>query len=213
MTPVDFLLKYMHSAPPIPDHLQKADHICLYERVGFSGPFNPVCLIDLTEEDKVIYSIIYDLVDNLRTSFCYPTSDGGSVYVGDRVEDEGITIDLLSQVVDMDSSEVFRRMRSLADEGIMSGPFCFALAEEGVENYSLSRFWHLAVIHDKNKVLDERLNASVPRIDHPTIFFSTQNTVEDRGVLRNWNQTSCQWTIGDDGSTHVHLPTRQFFAC
>ena len=123
MTPVDFLLKYMHSAPPIPDHLQNADQIYLFERVGFSGPFHAVSIIELTEEDKVIYSIIYDLVDNLKTSFCCPTSDGGSVYVGDRVEDEGITIDLLSQVVDMDSSEVFRRMRALADEGIMSGTF------------------------------------------------------------------------------------------
>lgn len=211
MTPVDFLLRYMHSAPPIPEHLQRADHICLYERVGFSGPFNPVCLIDLTEEDKVIYSIIYDLVDNLRTSFCYPTSDGGSVYVGDRVEDEGITIDLLSQVVDMDSSEVFRRMRALADEGIMSGPFCFALTEEGVENYSLSRFWHLAVMHDKSKVLDKSLNASVPMIDYPSVFFSTQNTVEDRGVLRNWSQTCCKWYPEDNKA--VQLPTRQFFAC
>lgn len=212
MTPVDFLIKYMHSAPPVPEHLQKADHIDLYERIGFSGPFHLVCQTELTEEDKVIYSIIYDLVDNLRTSFCYPTSDGGSVYVGDKVEDEGITIDLLSQVVDMDSSEVFRRMRALADEGIMSGPFCFALTEEGVKNYSLSRFWHLAVMHDKSKVLDKRLNASVPMIDYPSVFFSTQNTVEDRGVLRNWSQTSCKW-YHPNGDKAVQLPTRQFFAC
>lgn len=211
MTPVDFLIKYMHSAPPVPEHLQKADHIDLYERIGFSGPFHLVCQTELTEEDKVIYSIIYDLVDNLRTSFCYPTSDGGSVYVGDKVEDEGITIDLLSQVVDMDSSEVFRRMRALADEGIMSGPFCFALTEEGVENYNLSRFWHLAVMHDKSKVLDKRLNASVPMIDYPSVFFSTQNTVEDSGVLRNWSQTSCKWYPEDNKA--VQLPTRQFFAC
>lgn len=210
MTPVDFLLKYMHSAPPIPDHLQKADQIYLFERVGFSGPFHAVSIIELTEEDKVLYSIIYDLADNLRTSFCYPTSDGGSVYVGDRVEDEGITIDLLSQVVDMDSSEVFRRMRALADEGIMSGPFCFALTEEGVENYSLSRFWHLAVMHDKSKVLDKSLNASVPMIDYPSVFFSTQNTVDNRGVLRNWTQTACRWS---HGRKPVQLPTRQFFAC
>lgn len=132
MTPVDFLLRYMHSAPPIPEHLQRADHICLYERVGFSGPFNPVCLIDLTEE--------------------------------------------------------------------------------GVENYSLSRFWHLAVMHDKSKVLDKSLNASVPMIDHPSVFFSTQNTVEDRGVLRNWSQTSCKWYPNGDNEA-VQLPTRQFFAC
>ena len=212
MTPVDFLLRYMHSAPPIPEHLQRADHICLYERVGFSGPFNPVYLIDLTEEDKVIYSIIYDFVDNLRTSFCYPTSDGGSVYIGDRVEDEGITIDLLSQVVDMDSGEVFRRIRALTDEGIMSGPFCFALPEEGVGNYSLNRFWHLAVMHDKNKVLDKQLNAFVPRIDYPSVFFSTQNMAEDHSVLRNWTQTSCQWYFESDNKA-VQLPTRQFFAC
>lgn len=212
MTPVDFLIKYMHSAPPVPEHLQKADHIDLYERIGFSGPFQLVCQTDLTEEDKVLYSIIYDLVDNLRTSFCYPTSDGGSVYVGDMVEEEGITISLLSQVVDMDSGEVFRRMRALADEGIMSGPFCFALTEEGVENYSLSRFWHLAVMHDKSKVLDNSLNASVPMIDYPSVFFSTQNTVEDRGVLRNWSQTSCKW-YHPNGDKAVQLPTRQFFAC
>lgn len=212
MTPVDFLIKYMHSAPPVPEHLQKADHIDLYERIGFSGPFHLVCQTELTEEDKVIYSIIYDLVDNLRTSFCYPTSDGGSVYVGDMVEEEGITIDLLSQVVDMDSGEVFRRMRALADEGIMSGPFCFALTEEGVENYSLSRFWHLAVMHDKSKVLDKSLNASVPMIDYPSVFFSTQNTVEDRGVLSNWSQTSCKW-YHPNGDKAVQLPTRQFFAC
>lgn len=211
MTPVDFLIKYMHSAPPVPEHLQKADHIDLYERIGFSGPFHLVCQTELTEEDKVLYSIIYDLVDNLRTSFCYPTSDGGSVYVGDMVEEEGITISLLSQVVDMDSGEVFRRMRALADEGIMSGPFCFASTEEGVENYSLSRFWHLAVMHDKSKVLDKRLNASVPMIDYPSVFFSTQNTVEDRGVLRNWSQTSCKWYPEDNKA--VQLPTRQFFAC
>ena len=212
MTPVDFLIKYMHSAPPVPEHLQKADHIDLYERIGFSGPFQLVCQTELTEEDKVLYSIIYDLVDNLRTSFCYPTSDGGSVYVGDRVEDEGITIDLLSQVVDMDSGEVFRRMRALADEGIMSGPFCFALTEEGVENYNLSRCWHLAVMHDKSKVLDKSLNASVPMIDYPSVFISTQNTVEDRGVLRNWSQTSCKW-YHPNGDKAVQLPTRQFFAC
>ena len=212
MTPVDFLIKYMHSAPPVPEHLQKADHIDLYERIGFSGPFQLVCQTKLTEEDKVLYSIIYDLVDNLRTSFCYPTSDGGSVYVGDMVEEEGITISLLSQVVDMDSGEVFRRMRALADEGIMSGPFCFALTEEGVENYSLSRFWHLAVMHDKSKVLDKSLNASVPMIDYPSVFFSTQNTVEDRGVLRNWSQTSCKW-YHPNGDKAVQLPTRQFFAC
>lgn len=212
MTPVDFLIKYMHSAPPVPEHLQKADHIDLYERIGFSGPFQLVCQTELTEEDKVLYSIIYDLVDNLRTSFCYPTSDGGSVYVGDMVEEEGITISLLSQVVDMDSGEVFRRMRALADEGIMSGPFCFALTEEGVENYSLSRFWHLAVMHDKSKVLDKSLNASVPMIDYPSVFFSTQNTVEDRGVLRNWSQTSCKW-YHPNGDKAVQLPTRQFFAC
>lgn len=212
MTPVDFLIKYMHSAPPVPEHLQKADHIDLYERIGFSGPFQLVCQTELTEEDKVLYSIIYDLVDNLRTSFCYPTSDGGSVYIGDMVEEEGITISLLSQVVDMDSGEVFRRMRALADEDIMSGPFCFALTEEGVENYSLSRFWHLAVMHDKSKVLDKRLNASVPMIDYPSVFFSTQNTVEDRGVLRNWSQTSCKW-YHPNGDKAVQLPTRQFFAC
>lgn len=212
MTPVDFLIKYMHSAPPVPEHLQKADHIDLYERIGFSGPFQLVCQTELTEEDKVLYSIIYDLVDNLRTSFCYPTSDGGSVYIGDMVEEEGITISLLSQVVDMDSGEVFRRMRALADEGIMSGPFCFALTEEGVENYSLSRFWHLAVMHDKSKVLDKSLNASVPMIDYPSVFFSTQNTVEDRGVLRNWSQTSCKW-YHPNGDKAVQLPTRQFFAC
>ena len=212
MTPVDFLIKYMHSAPPVPEHLQKADHIDLYERIGFSGPFQLVCQTELAEEDKVLYSIIYDLVDNLRTSFCYPTSDGGSVYVGDMVEEEGITISLLSQVVDMDSGEVFRRMRALADEGIMSGPFCFALTEEGVENYSLSRFWHLAVMHDKNKVLDKSLNAFVPMIDYPSVFFSTQNTVEDRGVLRNWSQTSCKW-YHPNGDKAVQLPTRQFFAC
>lgn len=212
MTPVDFLIKYMHSAPPVPEHLQKADHIDLYERIGFSGPFQLVCQTELTEEDKVLYSIIYDLVDNLRTSFCYPTSDGGSVYVGDMVEEEGITISLLSQVVDMDSGEVFRRMRALADEGIMSGPFCFASTEEGVENYSLSRFWHLAVMHDKSKVLDKSLNASVPMIDYPSVFFSTQNTVEDRGVLRNWSQTSCKW-YHPNGDKAVQLPTRQFFAC
>lgn len=212
MTPVDFLIKYMHSAPPVPERLQKADHIDLYERIGFSGPFQLVCQTELTEEDKVLYSIIYDLVDNLRTSFCYPTSDGGSVYVGDMVEEEGITISLLSQVVDMDSGEVFRRMRALADEGIMSGPFCFALTEEGVENYSLSRFWHLAVMHDKSKVLDKSLNASVPMIDYPSVFFSTQNTVEDRGVLRNWSQTSCKW-YHPNGDKAVQLPTRQFFAC
>lgn len=211
MTPVDFLIKYMHSAPPVPEHLQKADHIDLYERIGFSGPFQLVCQTELTEEDKVLYSIIYDLVDNLRTSFCYPTSDGGSVYVGDMVEEEGITVSLLSQVVDMDSGEVFRRMRALADEGIMSGPFCFALTEEGVENYNLSRFWHLAVMHDKSKVLDKSLNASVPMIDYPSVFFSTQNTVEDRGVLRNWSQTSCKWYPEDNKA--VQLPTRQFFAC
>ena len=70
MTPVDFLIKYMHSAPPVPEHLQKADHIDLYERIGFSGTFQLVCQTELTEEDKVLYSIIYDLVDNLRTSFC-----------------------------------------------------------------------------------------------------------------------------------------------
>lgn len=211
MTPVDFLIKYMYSAPPVPEHLQKADHIDLYERIGFSGPFHLVCQTELTEEDKVLYSIIYDLVDNLRTSFCYPTSDGGSVYVGDTVEEKGITISLLSQVVDMDSSEVFRRMRALADEGIMSGPFCFALTEEGVENYSLSRFWHLAVMHDKSKVLDKHLNTSVPMIDYPSVFFSTQNTGEDRGVLRNWSQTCCKWY--HDGDKAVQLPTRQFFAC
>lgn len=212
MTPVDFLIKYMHSAPPVPEHLRKADHIDLYERIGFSGPFQLVCQTDLTEEDKVLYSIIYDLVDNLRTSFCYPTSDGGSVYVGDMVEEEGITISLLSQVVDMDSGEVLRRMRALADEGIMSGPFCFALTEEGVENYSLSRFWHLAVMHDKSKVLDKSLNASVPMIDYPSVFFSTQNIVEDRGVLRNWSQTCCKW-YHPNGDKAVQLPTRQFFAC
>lgn len=210
MTPIDFLIKYMHSAPPVPEHLQKADHIDLYERVGFSGPFQLVCQTELTEEDKVLYSIIYDLVDNLGTSFCYPTSGGGSVYVGDTVEEKGITISLLSQVVDMDSVEVFRHMRALADKGIMSGPFCFALTEEGAENYSLSRFWHLAVMHDKNKVLDEQLNASVPQIDYPSIFFSTQNIVENRGVLRNWTQTACKWS---HGRKPVQLPTRQFFAC
>lgn len=211
MTPVDFLLKYMGSTPPIPDHLQKADYIYLFQRVGFSGPFRAVNLIELTEEDKMIYSIIYDLVDNLRSSFCYPTSDGGSVYVGDKVEDEGITVDLLAQVVDMNSGEVFRRMKALADEGIMSGPFCFSLTEEGVANYSLNRFWHLAVMHNKSKVLDEQLNASVPMIDYPSLFFSTQNTVEDRGVLRNWSQTCCKWY--HNGDKAVQLPTRQFFAC
>lgn len=212
MTPVDFLVKYMHSTPPVPEHLQKADHIAIYERIGFSGPFQLVCQTELTEEDKMIYSITYDLVDNLRTSFCYPTSDGGSVYVGNGVEDEGITIDLLSQVVDMDSSEVFRRMRALADEGIMSGPFCYALTEEGAKNYSLSRFWHLSVMHDKSKVLDKSLNASVPMIDYPSVSLSTQNTVEDRGVLRNWSQTSCKWYPNGD-KANIQLPTRQFFAC
>ena len=212
MTPVDFLLKYMGSTPQIPDHLQKADHVDTYERVGFSGPFQLVNQIELKREDKIIYTIIYDLIDNLRThAFCYPTSDGGSVYVGDKLDGEGITISLLSQVVDMDSREVFRRMKALSDDGIMSGPFCFALAEEEAENYSLNHFWHLAVIHDKIKVLDTDLNAFIPRIDHPTIFFSTQNTVEDRGVLRNWSQTSCQWCYNGDKA--VQLPTRQFLAC
>lgn len=212
MTPVDFLLKYMGSTPPIPDHLQKADHVNTYERVGFSGPFQLANQIELTQEDKVIYAIIYDLVENLRAkAFSYPTSDGGFVYVGDKVVDEGITISLLSQVVDMDSKEVFRRMKALSDYGIMSGPYCFALTEEGAENYSLNRFWHLAVIHDENKVFDKQLNASVPRIDHPNIFFSTQNTVDDCGVLRNWSQTCCQWY--HNGDKAVQLPTRQFLAC
>lgn len=212
MTPVDFLLKYMGSTPPIPDHLQKTDHVDIYERVGFSGPFHIANQIELAQEDKVIYSIVWDLADNFITNaFSYQTSDGGSVYIGDKVEDDGITISLLSQVVDMDSREVLRHMKSLSDYGIMSGPYCFAYTKESLENYSLYRLWHLAVIHDKNKVLDKMLNASVPRIDHSSIFFSTQNTVENRGVLRNWSQTSCQWY--HNGDKAVQLPTRQFFAC
>lgn len=214
MTPVDFLLKYMGGAAQIPDHLQKADHVDIYERVGFSGPFHLANQFALTQEDKVIYTIINDLVDNFITdAISYVTSDGRAVYISDKAEDDGITISLLSQVVDMDSKEVLRRIRALSDHGIMSGPYCFQYTKESLENYSLYRFWHLAVIHNKNKVLDKMLNASVPQIDHYSLTFSTQNTVDGLGVLRNWSQTCCKWYHDDEEDDDVQLPTRQFFAC